>query len=253
MDKSIVFTIADGQIRAKLNNCTATKATSYKFNVYGTFENGITVKTPLTVKIVDKEPQKCVALSAKGSIDVLNRGTTQIVYTPKISNMSGSITAVKLKGNAANLFEVALEDGKIVLKAKSGANLITKFNYELQMQITMDNGNVFDAKAVKVKLSQSKPKTSLNPKHGAIFNNINKNTIPFEITATNKDGSKVEIKSISLTNFNDIFSYEGGMITLENRGKVVKGKTYSLKFEVRYEGCTDNEKATTITYKVKVN
>ena len=253
IDKSMVFTVENGQIKAQLNNCTNTKAASYKFNVFGTLENGTTIKAPLTVKIVDKAPQACVTLSAKGSIDVLNRDTTQIVYTPKISNMSGTIKEVQLKGNAANLFEAELEDGKIVLKAKPDANLITKYNYELKMQLTMDNGNVFDAKVVKVKLTQSKPKTTVNPKQGTIFNNVKKNTIPFEITATNKDGSKVNIKSIKLVNFKNVFSYEDGKITLENRGKVAKGKTYSLKFEVRYEGCADNEKATTITYKVKVN
>ena len=251
--KSLIFDVEDGVIGVRLYNCKNLKAGTYKFNVYGNLENGVVLKAPLSVKVVDKAPASCVKLSAKGSIDILNRDTTQIIYTAKMSNMTGNIESVYLAGMAASSFEAEVIDGKIHLKAKEDASLITKYNYVLQMHLILDNGNVVKTKEVKVKVTQSKPKTVLSSKQGTIFAMVENHGIPFSVTAVHKDGSNAEIRSVELVGFEDVFSYENGLITLKDRSKAVSGKTYALKFAVRYQQSADNENAAMVTYKVKVN
>ena len=261
LGRSIVFsTTEDGTVVAKLNDTKELKKGNYKFNVYAKLTDNCTVKTKVTVKVVNVAAEKTVKLSAKGSIDVLNRDTTAILYTPKLTNITGNITDVKLTGRSSHLFKAELVDGKIKVtvkgdskEAQNAIKLVTKYNYGVKMQLALDNGCKIVTNEVKIKLKQSKPKVTVTPKQAAMFNNVNENTVAVAISAANKDGSVVDIEKIELTNFTDAFSYENGELVLKDRGAVKKGKTYSLKFNVYFEGCADSEKATTVTYKVKVN
>jgi hypothetical protein len=220
------------------------------------------VKAPVTVKVVDEVPAKLVKLTAKGSIDVLNRDTTEVVYTPKLGNVTGQISDVALTGSAAHLFNAELrEDGKIAVTAKADAELITKYDYSIRMELTLDNGYeecTITTGSVKLKVTQSKPKVTASPKLAVVFNNVSDSAADISITAQNKNGTSVAIESVKLTNFNDVFSYEkgeddeDGKLILKDRGKVVKGKTYTLKLEVRFKDDADNEKVTVVSYKVKV-
>lgn len=260
---SIVFEIsADGKITAKLKDTANLSKGTYKFNVNATLTETCTLKTTVSVKIVDVVPEKTVTLKQSGSIDVLNRDTTALMYTPKLKNITGEIVDVKLTGRAAHLFKAELEDGKIKVTVKGNnkeeqnkVNLVTKYNYRVNMQLTIANGEstcTVVTNEVKFKLNQSKPKLAALPKNAVIFNMVEGNTVPLTISATNKDGTAVAVKEVELTNFTNAFAYEDGELKLINRGKVVKGKTYSLKLKVYYEGCADSEKAATVTYKVKV-
>ena len=116
---SIVFEIsADGKITAKLKDTANLSKGTYKFNVNATLTETCTLKTTVSVKIVDVVPEKTVTLKQSGSIDVLNRDTTALMYTPKLKNITGEIVDVKLTGRAAHLFKAELEDGKIKVTVK---------------------------------------------------------------------------------------------------------------------------------------
>ena len=86
-----------------------------------------------------------------------------------------------------------------------------------------------------------------------MFNTVNNNAVAVAINATNKDGTAVGIEKIELSNLTDAFTYADGKLVLTDRGAVAKGKTYTLKFNVYFEGHADSEKPTAVTYKVKVN
>ena len=213
---------------------------------------------------MDVAPEKTVKLSKSGNIDVLNRDTTSIVYKPKLTNITGQITDVVLTGRSAHLFKAELENGNIKVTvrgndkdAQNAVNLVTKYNYGISLKLTLDSGK--DTYQVvtgeqKFKLTQSKPKLTVVPKQAVMFNTVNNNKVPVEITAANKDGSQVVIDRIELTNFTNAFAYDkaSGILSLTGRGEVVKGKTYKLKFNVYYEGCVDSEKPVSVTYKVTV-
>jgi hypothetical protein len=203
--------------------------------------------------VVNIDPAKTVKLAAKGSIDILNRDTTSVVYTPKLTNITGTITAAEVAGSAANLFTADLDEdtGKIIVKAKSDAALVTRYNYSIKLKLTLDNVYTLTTDNVKLKVTQSKPTLTVSPKQAVMSNNM-ESAAAVEITAKNKDGSSVATDSITLTNMTDVFEYTGGVLTLKKRGAVAKGKTYTLKFEVKYTGCADNEKPAAVTLKVKI-
>ena len=248
-----------------LNETTNLKKGNYKFEITGKNNVCDYKKAVVTVKIVDVTPEKTVKLSKSGNIDVLNRDTTCMVYKPKLSNITGNITDVSLTGRSAHLFEAKLVDGNIKVtvkgdskEAQNAVSLVTKYNYGIKFRLTLDNGE--DTYKVvtteqKFKLIQSKPKVTVLPKQTVMFNTVDNNQAVAAFRAANKDGSAVVINRIELKNFTNAFAYDkdSGILSLKGRGEVVKGKTYSLKFNVYCDGCTDSAKPITVTYKVKVN
>ena len=256
LGKSIILTAANGTVTAGLRDVTDLTKGNYKFNISAKFGEADPITTKVTVKVVDVEPEKTVKLKASGSIDVLNRDTTAITYTTTLKNINGKVDSVALSGRSAHLFKAELIDGKVVLTAKDNANLVTKYNYGVKMRISLVNSDMvchIVTDEFKVKLTQSKPKVTASPKQAVMFNTVANSSVPVTLTAQNKDGSKVQIKAVQLTNFTNAFAYKDGKLTLVNREKVVKGKTYTLKFNVYCEGCADSEKPIVVTYKVKMN
>ncbi len=265
LGKSIIVTPENNTLVVSLGEVKDLKTGSYKFNVVG--KNGETTykAATFTVKIVNQTPEKTVKLSKSGNIDVLNRDTTSIVYSPKLTNITGTVTDVALTGRSSHLFKAELVDGKIQLSvrgndidAQNAVRLITKYNYGVAFKLTLSNGfntYVVDTGLQQFKLTQSKPKVTVVPKQTIMYNTVNKNMVSVAFNAANKDGSAVTIDRVELINFNNAFAYdkETNTLALTGRGEVVKGKTYSLKFNVYCDGYADNEKPVTVTYKVKVN
>lgn len=252
-------------VTASLNDVKTLKKGTYKFTVYAELTNECKVSTTVSVKVVDVVAQKTVKLAAKGKIDVLNRDTTKVVYTPKYSNVSGEVATVKLTGRSSHLFDAKVVDGKIVLTVACGeetchdencqnkehldaVKLVTKYNYGVKMQITLTNGCKFVTNEMKIKLTQSKPKVTVAPKQNVMFNTVDDHSVAVTFNAATADIDRIE-----LTNFTNVFAYEGGNLVLKDKGAVAKGKTYTLKFNVYFEGCVDSEKPVSVSYKVKVN
>lgn len=104
------------------------------------------------ITVTDKKPT--VKLSAKGKLDVLNPAS-EIIYTPKLANATGTITDVRLEGQDANLFNVEVVDGLVHLKlAKSGENYATKKTYKVTPVVTL-LGKDITAPTLSIKVTQS--------------------------------------------------------------------------------------------------
>ena len=262
---AITRAVVDATVTFGLKDTEKLKNGNYKFKITGKNELGDYKSAVVTVKIVDVAPEKTVKLTKSGNIDVLNRDTTKLIYKPKLSNITGNITDVSLAGRSAHLFDAKLVNGNIEVTVKGGdkaaqdaVNLITKYNYGIKFRLTLENEEgtykVLTTEQ-KFKLTQSKPKVTVSPKQSTMFNTVNNNQVYVAFKAANKNGSEVVINRIELTNFNNAFAYdmETGILSLTGRGDVVKGKSYSLKFNVYCDGYADNEKPITVTYKVKVN
>lgn len=262
--RSIVISVQDKNILSvKLNDVSTLKTGTYKFNINAEYNGQKCQKAVLNVKVVDTVPSNTIKVTKKGSIDLLNRDTTSILYTPKKSNITGEIVDVSLSGRSANLFKAELEDGKIKVSVKGNSKeeqdkvaLITKYNYGICLKLKLDNGfNTYEVTTneLKFKLTQSKPKVTVQPKQAVMFNTVD-NRASVDFIGLNKDKTPVSIKKIVLTNLNDVFSYdvEQGEILLTDRSNVVKGKTYTLKFNIYFDGYGDNEKPVSVSYKVKI-
>ena len=112
------------------------------------------------ITVTDKKPT--VKLSAKGKLDVLNPAS-EIVYTPKLSNATGTITDVQLTGEDAKLFNVEVVDGLVHLTlAKSGENYSTRKTYKVTPVVTLLGKNI-TAPTLSIKVTQSALKLAKLP------------------------------------------------------------------------------------------
>jgi len=138
---------------------TNIKAGTYKVTVNGTVNAGAydqwLKSATLSITITDKAPT--VTLKAKGSIDLVRRTSTEIVYTPTFKNVIAEARGVSLSGGYADYFKARVEDGKIVIAARENSAMSTKITYPVNVDITLDNG-AHVTSTVKIKPVNKLPK-----------------------------------------------------------------------------------------------
>lgn len=255
----IVFEQTGSKLIARLNNRSVAAGT-YKFKVHAPGISAAPVS--LTVKVVNTDLSKAVKLSAKGSIDVLNRAGSCVTVTPSLKSLNGQITDVKLSGDFAHLFRAELnEKNQIVIHARETDDkgrrvaLITKYNYDVNLVVTAQNAEgetmQFTTPAVRLKLKQSKPKVAVMPKSPVFFSGAY-NSVKLDVAASLKGAANPEITDIELVNQTDLFDYSNGILTLRDTGTAVKGKSYSLQLRVTFRDQADNEKTTIVKVNAKV-
>ena len=253
------------QVAARLNN-KAVDSGSYKYIVQAA-KNGQIWKTPLTLKVVNTAPDKAVKMTAKGSIDVLNRDGSFMTLTPSLKAVSGEFVIpesreVKLTGRDAHLFRASWsEDGKTIeLRAKRNETLVMKYQYTVTPLLMLRNVSgvteEITAPAVKFKLKQGSAKVSASPKTALMYSGAY-NSVEIDMNAALKGADAPEIERVVLTGNTDAFTYvynnEGkGTLTMKDTGRAVKGKTYTLQFKVSFAEQADNVKPVTVRYTVKV-
>lgn len=279
-NSQVVFSVTRGpeeqtyqkyQIGVRLNNKDVASGT-YKFIVQAA-QNGKVWKTPLTLKVVNTAPDKAVKISAKGSIDVLNREGSFMTLTPSLKAVNGSFVIprsedkeqdkkVKLRGRDAHLFTAKWDAAgtKIELRAKQGETLVTKYQYSVTPVIELENVNgeseEIQTPAVKFKVKQGSAKITASPKTALMYSGVY-NSVEIDMNAVLKGADAPEIENVTLVGNTDAFTYEynkegKGTLTMIRTGRAVKGKTYSLQFQVRLSEQADNVKPITVGYKVKV-
>ena len=272
-----VFSVSGPQVSVRLNNRPVNTGT-YKFIVQAA-QNGKVWKTPLTVKIVNTVPDKAVKISAKGSIDVLNRENSFITLTPSLKALNGNFVIprsedaeqdrkVELRGRDAHLFRAKWDAAgtKIELRAKPGETLVTKYQYSVTPVIKLEtvNGEVEEIQtpAVKFQVKQGSVKLSALPKTALLYSG-SYNRVTVDLSAALKGAPAPEIENVTLVGNTDAFALSGytydkktgkGILQLHMKdgGRAVKGKTYTLQLQVRLSEQADNVKPVTVKYKVKV-
>ncbi|MCM1092080.1 MAG: Ig-like domain-containing protein, partial [Muribaculum sp.] len=257
--KGIVFEQAGNKLLVRLNNQDIA-AGSYSFKVHAVGMPGVSAS--LTVKVVNVELAKSLKLSAKGSIDVLNRSGSYVTVTPSLKSLNGTVTDVSLSGAFAHLFRAELdENNKILIRAgeadADGGHiaLITKYNYPVKLTLTLRNADGetmrITAPELKLKLKQGKPKVTMTPKNPVFYSGAY-NGVRLDANAVLKGADDLDIIGIELINQTALFDYSDGVLRLQNGGAAAKGKTYSLQFKITFKGQADNEKATIVKVNAKV-
>lgn len=257
INNGIIFeSAAGGCVTARLNH-KGVPAGTYKFKVNAKIGSDCTVSAPLTVRVVDKELGKAVSFTQKGSIDVLNRDGSFVTVTPSLKALNGSIVSeqVSLSGRSAHLFRVSFKDNKFVIRAKAGVQMVTKYNYGVCLNFTVQNADgemmQITTPEIRLKLKQGKPQISLTPKGAAFFSGAY-NSAPVQISASLKGAADPVIETVELISSTDAFQYEQDRISLLKTGTAVKGKNYSLKFRITLKDQADNEKPVTVKYSARV-
>lgn len=263
-------------LRIRLNRNDIPKG-SYKYNVNLQADDLQTLTTQITVKVVDEAPAKCITVSSKGSIDVLDRAGTAVTYTAKLKNVQGEIVGAELRGTDAGLFDWAFEDGKLVVKAHDWAGYSTKHTYKITPVFFVrseDFGEVeLEGKEQSIKVKQGKPKLTVTADVSNILYRNRTNEVTIDLDALLNKTTDVKIVGIEPLNYAGTFDYylidESGNVIEENgemnyvEGIRIKensypweiistGKTVTLQFNVYYEGMAVNEKPIKTTFKMVV-
>lgn len=252
-DSSLAIWYLDdcGDIVVRFND-NKIDAGTYKFKI-GVAKHGEReyASTVLTVKIVDKTVKQSLKVTAKGSIDVLNREGTFISYTPKISNLTGTVEDGWLAGKDANLFDGYFEDGKLIVKASDWRKYSTKITYEVHTvfrvqtedwrsyEVSSDNDP--NSKPFKIKVKQGKPKLTVTAVDGNTLYRQRDNSVEFRVSAML---GKQEIKIVDVQQtdyYSDLWMYYDrdnqivhvGIIDGE-WGEIRKNGTYKPKLKVEY-------------------
>lgn len=253
-----IYEPAGHRVIARLNGVDVEKG-SYRFKVNVRVTDTLTVTAPLTVKVVQTAREKSVNVSARGSIDVLNRTGTFVTVTPKLQAINGTIKDVRLSGRAAHLFYAAYEDGKILIYARSDAALITRYAYRIKLNFTIENalGDEirYQTKEIGMKLKQGKPRVSILSQNRVFFS-ASRREMQAGVHAALKGAGDLTVVNVELINnrkeFTCGYDREKCVISLRNTETAVKGRTYSLQLKVTFAGQADNEKPVIVKYSVKV-
>ncbi len=258
------FDSASGILSAGISNHEKLDKTTYAFNVRAELSEGKYATAKLKVTIVDKAPESLLSVTCKGSIDVFDRENSYVTCTPKVKNLSGTITGVSLNGRDAYLFEAEMnESGKTIIKAKEGVAYITKYAYKVQPVYEISSGDrtyTVAAKTLSLKLKQTKPNLTAALSSKYLYQ-ASDNKLNVSVTALNSKGKGLQVRDIELVEtkavkgafevkYNEeVDSYQ---LSVKDVSKVKKGKTYKLKLNVYLNEQADNEKAGTVTVSITV-
>ena len=155
--KGVTASVDKGILNLTLDNGKTTTATVYLKGSDWAKEIRLTHR----ITVTDKKPT--VKLSAKGKLDVLNPDS-EIVYTPKLTNATGTIESVRLEGADGDFFDAKVDDNGIIhLKlAKSGENYSTRKTYKVTPVVTL-LGQDITGQTLSIKVTQSALKLAKLP------------------------------------------------------------------------------------------
>ncbi len=253
-----------GILSVSFNDSREITTGSYKFNVNTEVAGGKNIKTNLKVVVVDKAPSASVTVSTKGSIDILDRANSSMICTPKMNGVSGDIVGVRLTGRDAHLFTAEMNtQGKTIIKARQNAAYITKYAYKLQLAYTLKSGNreyTVISKPLSIKVKQASVKLNTNLASTYLYQGA-ENSLNLNVSAVNVKGGKLKVGDVEIVEtkimkgvFDVSYSETAGcyQLSLKDSSKVKKGKTYSVKLNVRLAEQADNEKNKIVTVKVTI-
>jgi len=248
------------------NKQSGFKAGSYKLNLYASIkvgESSVTIKkATLTIKLVDAKAAKVTFSSPKGKINLVERKTTSIVYTPKVSGIESSIKSVNVTGDSNKFFTASLnQDNKVEVKARTGiAGMSSKTTYNVTILSTLENGYQIETN-VKIKPINKLPKIVLSSKKGTLYRtNSNKCITSLSLQNSSLDlssisGITLDAKGSSAEKFslsNDLI--RNGTISFALAGDKLNMKTgtYKLTCQVRFKDADADAKPATVNMVITV-
>ena len=251
------------QIEAGINQGCTIKAGSYSYimkSVITVNGQNIEVKDKaFTIKIIDGTKSKAkITVSANGSINLLDRENSYIMYTPKFANLTAKVTDVELEGSNASFFNAEVVDGYIYVRANANVAMRSAATYKLRMNVETDNGYEGLSVDVNIKPTVKYPKqVAAGMSKGIIYKDSANELTWSMLTSTDVNAKISSIKLVEDKNkVSDNFTFEYDedgtcSLKLSGNGKTITAnKTYSLTFKILFEDEPYN--VTPKTFKVKV-
>lgn len=227
---------------------------TYKFTINGTIlvagQSVSLKKTTLSIALTNKVPT--VSLVAKGSIDLVQRADTSILYTPKVTNVTAQVVDVRLKGTYAKYFESQMEDGKIKISA-TDVPMSTKISYSVDIVSILDNGMEV-TKNVKIKPVSKNPKVTAGLTKGILFK-ASGNLARFGLASSVETAEIEQVVRVTDKNSKYFdFAYEEGKVTISLSEEAAKLKpgNYTISYKVYFEGAAYNVAPVTMKFTATV-
>ena len=259
-----------GEIVARFNELQASnlpKDGTYKFKAtVKLHEYNKQLSTDFTLTLKAKAPEKCITVSKKGSIDLLDRSRA-IVITPKVSGMSGRPVHGELTGRDKDMFCTEWDGTSLLVFPNEWVQFSNKVTYQVTPTFEVADDKIggyrVAAKTEKIKVKQGKASVSVQSEGNVLFDDRN-SRLELDFTALLNNKTPLEIRDITLVNYtedlwieyakNDNDAIEGS-VALYRGGVnqiVQKGKKWNLKFEITLKDQAGNSKNILVTYPVIV-
>lgn len=298
LNQCLVFDVDDsqGKIFARFNGQKGLdklrellgkkKSNTYSFKVWVTVGGEYTLSTTLKVNVYESEPKAAVKKS--GSIDVLRRDATSIIYTPALKNITGEITDAWIVDESGepggilnDIFEVNWDGSRAVVRVRRWAD-IPCASYKLKLAFSVNNdymGRTVYTDVQTIKLAQGKPSVTLkvNDGNGWILPDRNwsnerwneadefiGSSVWVSVDALLKN-ENVAVSNVQLMNFDEDFEIHvpddqwpneenDGIHGFELRrtgySQALKKGTYTLKVRITYREKIGTNKDVTVNCKV---
>lgn len=219
---------------------------------------GVGKAKPATFRVVITDGTVSVKLAGKGKINLADRASTSILYTPKFTNVSAKVEQVELTGNNAYAFEaVVAEDSKIEVKAVPDARLKTNANYALGMILTLDNDCEVETSVV-IKPANKLPKVKATVTKGTLYK-VSAQGILTDLAVTQKSSENFIIDKVKLVadgtseNFKVAYLPEGKVkISLSDKASELAPGKYVVKYNVYFKDAATDGKPVTLKMAVTV-
>ena len=206
--------------------------------------------TTLTITLTDQEPS--VTLKGVGSIDLVRRQDSSVIYTPTYKNVTATAKQVILSGAYGKYFHATVEEGKVIVTATDKA-MSTKISYPLTINLILDNGCEVSS-AVKIKPINKLPKLTAEMTKATLYK-ANPEAISYQVLPKDSNTSIDRMERVEDKN-SKYFSFraDGDRVTvsLTEEAKKMKPGKYTVSYKVYMEGAAYNVKPTTLKLTVTV-
>ncbi len=270
-DDSIKLSFSNGYVKAVFGSNLPTVG-SYTYNivlpkdVVGSKKD---VTTTVTVKVITvSNINKCIKLTKKGSIDVLNRNNTFVTVTPKLSSVPDTTEysqKVSLSGQDAGYFTIDEYDpasGAVKLKLKDKQTVKLKYAYKVNLHYGLVLNGSTEAtdivtNDISIKLTQGKVKLYVTCDTTYFQSACDKQLVNMDIVPLNSGQDALDFSRLEITNGKQSFSvekagFDKAMLTYVPTKDFKKGKTYTLKFKLYLADAATNSTPVSFSVKVKI-
>lgn len=207
--------------------------------------------TPLTITLTDKAPQ--VNLKAKGTIDLVRRANTAIMYTPTYKNMTAVTESVTLSGPYADYFRAEVEDGIIYVSAQDGYPMSTKVKYPLNMTLGLDNGEEVTL-STTVKPVCKLPKVKAEVTKATLYK-TSPEVLAYQVTVADALTRVDRVERVEDKNsqyFDFVAEGDCVSVTLTEEARKMKPGKYTISYQVYMEGAAYDAKPATLKLSIIV-
>ena len=234
-------------------------SSSYKFEFVNVFEGTTDFETVKTaaVKVSINSNQPTVKVKVSGKMDLLNRKASTLTATVTVKGASSKVTDICLMNGedaefTKNFYSVQ-EENKIVIYARSAAELKAGQAYKGKVKVTLETGTVLQ-QDISFKLTESVPSLKTIPVQTVYKAEADK-VMDFNLNEALPEGIQIKevVTKVLPTGFG--VEYDNGHAYVALNDDTMKPGQYTIQADVYFKGAqktTDSENGKPVRVNITV-